>query len=72
MGADGFLVYRVCEDSQGPVQDEDDDVAQERQRIYNRTTHTDMVHIRDLTKVHSHAPSKHNSLVESRLGWIQL
>ncbi|XP_062844042.1 retinal-specific phospholipid-transporting ATPase ABCA4 isoform X2 [Trichomycterus rosablanca] len=45
-----FLHHWLCENTQVPVQDEDDDVAQERQRIYNQTTNTDLVHIRDLTK----------------------
>uniref|UniRef100_A0A7N8XL60 ATP-binding cassette, sub-family A (ABC1), member 4b n=1 Tax=Mastacembelus armatus TaxID=205130 RepID=A0A7N8XL60_9TELE len=36
---------------QTPIQDEDDDVAAERQRIYDGGSKTEILHIRDLTKV---------------------
>lgn len=42
---------RLCDYSQLPVPDEDDDVAQERQRIYSKTRSNDILHVQDLTKV---------------------
>ncbi|KAF7692268.1 hypothetical protein HF521_009878 [Silurus meridionalis] len=47
-----FLDHWLCDYSQILVPEEDDDVAQERQRIYNRTRSNDILHIRDLTKVY--------------------
>uniref|UniRef100_A0A7N8Y7E8 P-type phospholipid transporter n=1 Tax=Mastacembelus armatus TaxID=205130 RepID=A0A7N8Y7E8_9TELE len=37
---------------QTPIQDEDDDVAAERQRIYDGGSKTEILHIRDLTKTY--------------------
>ncbi|TSK13580.1 Retinal-specific ATP-binding cassette transporter [Bagarius yarrelli] len=45
-----FLHHWLCDYSQIPVSDEDDDVDQERQRIYSRTQNSDILHVRDLTK----------------------
>ncbi|XP_058274218.1 retinal-specific phospholipid-transporting ATPase ABCA4 [Hemibagrus wyckioides] len=47
-----FLDHWLCDYSQIPVPDEDDDVAQERQRIYSRARNNDILHIRDLTKMY--------------------
>ncbi|XP_060722830.1 retinal-specific phospholipid-transporting ATPase ABCA4 isoform X1 [Tachysurus vachellii] len=47
-----FLDHWLCDYSQIPVLDEDDDVAQERQRIYSREQNSDILHVRDLTKMY--------------------
>ncbi|GAA6080444.1 retinal-specific phospholipid-transporting ATPase ABCA4 isoform X1, partial [Tachysurus ichikawai] len=47
-----FLDHWLCDYSQIPVPDEDDDVAQERQRIYSRAQNSDILHVRDLTKMY--------------------
>lgn len=39
------------------MQDEDNDVAAERQRIYDGGTKTDILQIRDLSKVEANNPS---------------
>ncbi len=49
-----IFVYYLCRASdygKSPVKDEDDDVAQERQRIYKGGNKNDILLIRDLSKV---------------------
>uniref|UniRef100_A0A7N8X7R2 ATP-binding cassette, sub-family A (ABC1), member 4b n=1 Tax=Mastacembelus armatus TaxID=205130 RepID=A0A7N8X7R2_9TELE len=46
-----FLDHWLSDYKQTPIQDEDDDVAAERQRIYDGGSKTEILHIRDLTKV---------------------
>lgn len=49
-----LFVYYLCRASdyrKNPVKDEDDDVAQERERIYKGGNKNDILLIRDLSKV---------------------
>ncbi len=49
-----IFVYYLCRASdygKSPVKDEDDDVAQERERIYKGGNKNDILLIRDLSKV---------------------
>lgn len=46
-----FVLFRLSDYKQTSVQDEDDDVAAERQRIYEGGSKTDVLQIRDLSKV---------------------
>uniref|UniRef100_A0A8D3C9F8 ATP-binding cassette, sub-family A (ABC1), member 4b n=1 Tax=Scophthalmus maximus TaxID=52904 RepID=A0A8D3C9F8_SCOMX len=60
MAAEGFVYfilnlliqYRLSEYKHPPVRDEDDDVATERQRIYEGGSKTDILQIRDLSKTY--------------------
>uniref|UniRef100_A0A7N9AWN9 P-type phospholipid transporter n=1 Tax=Mastacembelus armatus TaxID=205130 RepID=A0A7N9AWN9_9TELE len=47
-----LIQYRLSDYKQTPIQDEDDDVAAERQRIYDGGSKTEILHIRDLTKTY--------------------
>uniref|UniRef100_A0A7N8X278 ATP-binding cassette, sub-family A (ABC1), member 4b n=1 Tax=Mastacembelus armatus TaxID=205130 RepID=A0A7N8X278_9TELE len=47
-----FLDHWLSDYKQTPIQDEDDDVAAERQRIYDGGSKTEILHIRDLTKTY--------------------
>ncbi|XP_074544605.1 retinal-specific phospholipid-transporting ATPase ABCA4-like [Halichoeres trimaculatus] len=47
-----FLDHWLTEKSQGPKQDDDVDVATERQRIYEGGSNTDILQIRDLSKTY--------------------
>lgn len=50
--ADDFLApFRLSDKNQTPIQDEDDDVAAERRRIYDGGSKTDILQLRDLSKV---------------------
>lgn len=51
LGCVWVYLCRLSDYSQIPVPDEDDDVAQERKRIYSKTRNNDILHVRDLTKV---------------------
>jgi len=44
-------LLRLSDYKQTPIKDEDDDVAAERQRIYDGGSKTDILQIRDLSKV---------------------
>lgn len=46
-----LLFFRLSDDKRSLVHDEDDDVAAERQRIYDGGSKTDILQIRDLSKV---------------------
>ncbi len=48
---DFFAFSRLSDYKQTLIKDEDDDVAAERQRIYEGGSKTDILHIRDLSKV---------------------
>lgn len=41
----------------GPLGEEDEDVARERQRIVHGLGHGDILELRQLTKVHTYQPS---------------
>lgn len=45
---------RVTDYVKSPVKDEDDDVAQERERIYKGGNKNDILLVRDLSKVSDH------------------
>ncbi|KAL7850832.1 hypothetical protein AOLI_G00211880 [Acnodon oligacanthus] len=47
-----FLDHWLSDSSSLPARDEDDDVAQERQRIYGGGSKNDILHIRDLSKTY--------------------
>ncbi|KAM9719976.1 retinal-specific phospholipid-transporting ATPase ABCA4-like isoform 2-T2 [Menidia menidia] len=47
-----FLDHWLSDKKQTPIQDDDDDVAEERQRIYDGGNKTDILQIRDLSKTY--------------------
>lgn len=68
---DDFLVcFRLSDYKQTEIQDEDDDVAAERQRIYDGGSKADILQIRDLSKVKKKKKEKsHNHNIRFMLNF---
>ena len=67
-----FVAFRFSDYKQTAVRDEDDDVAEERLRVYEGGSKTDILHIKDLSKVNVPNTSMSDSMTSYKLDSITI